>query len=426
MSTRRAIKKYALHKRYLGLTCKEKRKCAYYKNILRKLTILFAVQTESEQRDRLLNVIRVIWIYRNVVLTERVLWRIPLVPLHRTIDSFSDVDIPNLFRFRSKIQLHRLLQCLKIPPKIILPSRHTCTGEELLLVGLIRLSSASRLQDFEAVFGKSYSWMSQLFCYFVIWMETTYGWLLYDNLTYWQQFFPHYSECWRAKVEILSEGRLQYEPNSFKVCCSVDCVNQIINRPGTGPLVDGPNSERADPSGWIQRIYYNGWLADTGLKYGTVDAPCGMTIFASPAQTSRNNDLVWLSNSNINTKFEAVQLDNGGDPSDLFKMYGDSIFPWMSCLRSRYKGNNITPIESLENKVISSCRQHVEWHYGEVKSLFPFVDYSRKHNLLVSPVSQSFVTAMILRNCYVTLNENKTSAFFHCIPPTLESFLNFN
>jgi hypothetical protein len=152
MSIRRAIKKYALHKRYLGLTCKEKRKCAYYKNILRKLTILFAVQTESEQRDRLLNVIRVIWIYRNVILTERIISRIPLVPSHRTIDSFSDVDIPNLFRFRSKIQFG-----LRIPQKIILPSRHTCSGEELLLVGLIRLSSASRLQDFEAVFGKSYS-----------------------------------------------------------------------------------------------------------------------------------------------------------------------------------------------------------------------------------------------------------------------------
>jgi hypothetical protein len=47
---------------------------------------------------------------------------------------------------------------------------------------------------------------------------------------------------------------------------------------------------------------------------------------------------------------------------------------------------------------------------------------SRKHNLLVSPVALSFVTAMIRRNCYVLLNGNKTSVFFYCIPPTLESF----
>jgi hypothetical protein len=29
----------------------------------------------------------------------------------------------------------------------------------------------------------------------------------------------------------------------------MDCVNQIINRPGSGPLVDGPDSERADLTG---------------------------------------------------------------------------------------------------------------------------------------------------------------------------------
>jgi hypothetical protein len=78
-----------------------------------------------------------------------------------------------------------------------------------------------------------------------------------------------------------------------------------------------------------------------------------MTIYASPAQTSRNNDLIWLSNSNINTKFEAVQIAKGGDPADLFKMYGDSMFPWTSCLRSRYKGNNITP---SNEQLSTACR----------------------------------------------------------------------
>jgi hypothetical protein len=67
--------------------------------------------------------------------------------------------------------------------------------------------------------------MSQVFCYLVIWMETPHGWLLYDNMTYWHQFYPHYSECWRAEVELLSKGQLKYEENSFKVCCSMDCCS---------------------------------------------------------------------------------------------------------------------------------------------------------------------------------------------------------
>ena len=74
------------------------------------MTILFAVQTESEQRDRLLNVIRVIWIYRNVVLTERIISRIPLIPSHRTIDSFSDVDLGQRF---SSIVYYNVLKYLR-------------------------------------------------------------------------------------------------------------------------------------------------------------------------------------------------------------------------------------------------------------------------------------------------------------------------
>jgi hypothetical protein len=104
-------------------------------------------------------------------------------------------------------------------------------------------------------------------------------------------------------------------------------------------------------------------------------------------------------------------------------MYGDSIFPWLSCLRSRYKGNNLNDREKLGNKVMSSCREHIEWHYGEIKTLFSFVDYSKKQQLMLSPVRETFVTAMLLRNCLVCLNENKTSKYFNCVPPSLESYL---
>ena len=89
-------------------------------------------------------------------------------------------------------------------------------------------------------------------------------------------------------------------------------------------------------------------------------------------------------------------------------MYGDSIFPWMLCLLSRYKGIDITEVERLENRVMSSCR-HVEWHDGEMKTMVPFIDYSNEQQLLKTPVRETFVTAMILLNCYVCLNEKKTS-----------------
>jgi hypothetical protein len=90
------------------------------------------------------------------------------------------------------------------------------------------------------------------------------------------------------------------------------------------------------------------------------------------------SDLNWLADSDINGRLERLQADLGIPAEDMYKIYGDSIFPWLSCLLSRYHGPNLTANEELENKTMSAEREHVEWHYGEVKSLFPFIDYSLK------------------------------------------------
>ena len=90
------------------------------------------------------------------------------------------------------------------------------------------------------------------------------------------------------------------------------------------------------------------------MKHGTVEAPCGLTVFAPSGFSSRHSDLTWLADSDINGNLERLQLDNEIPPDNLFKMYGGSIFPWMSCLLSRYKGENISEVEKLENAVMSS------------------------------------------------------------------------
>lgn len=160
------------------------------------------------------------------------------------------------------------------------------------------------------------------------------------------------------------------------------------------------------------------------MKYGTVETVCGMTVFASRGESSRHSDLQWLADSNINGLLEDIQRRNLIPGNRLFKMYGDSIFPWASCLLSRYRPIHLCSArELLENRVMSGCREHVEWHYGEIKMLFPFVDYPNKQQLMKCPVTATFVTAMILRNCHVCLNENKTSKFFNCVPPSLSEWL---
>jgi DDE superfamily endonuclease len=423
MPPRRSIKCYSLHRRYLGLSCKEKRFLLFEYQRIQRLMVLLAVANEADRPD-LEEIVAIAVALHRQRRYEQIIPR-PVQAQHekRTIASFSETEIPNKFRFRSSAQLFRLYNALRIPEKIVMPSRHTCTGEELFLVGLMRISSVARLEDIEHIFHRNYTWLSQVFSFFVTWIESRHGYRLYNNLDFWLPHFDRFSEAIRVKAVALSAGQLNFVPGGFRVAMVTDCCNQIISRPGCGPAHDGADAPRGDPAGWLQRVFYNGWLAACGMKYGTVESPCGLTVFASSGESSRHSDLTWLANSDINNKLERLQADSGIAPDNLFKMYGDSIFPWMSCLLSRYRGEDITEIERLENEVMSSCREHVEWHYGEIKMLFPFVDYPNKQQLLKTPVRETFVTTMILRNCYVCLNENKTAKYFNCIPPPLEDWL---
>ena len=111
-------------------------------------------------------------------------------------------------------------------------------------------------------------WISQVFSYFVTWMESKHGWRLYDNLDYWIPHFDRFAEAIRVKVEHLSDQELNFLPGEFRVALVTDCCNQIVSRPGSGPIRDGVGAPRADPAGWVQRVFYNGWLASYGMKYG--------------------------------------------------------------------------------------------------------------------------------------------------------------
>jgi DDE superfamily endonuclease len=381
---------------------------------------------ERKEREHLID-LTVILLYDITHEKNAHLARPPRIWLpRRTIVSFDVHLIPDLFRFRSHEQLHRLLRALHLPDTIRFGRRSRCSGEELLLVGLHRLCSRNDLADMQSTFNREITQLSRMFRVFVSYMVNTFRHLLHDDLSFWVPYFPHFAEKIRMKAQELSEGALEWEVGLFLISGFLDCVNEGIARVGAGPLVDGPNAPRADPTGWLQRVHYNGWLGKCAMKYGTVGFPCGMIGYASEGMSSRRNDLRWLAESNINQRLLGAQQ---GVLDKTYKMYGDSIFPWLECVHSRYRSGGdyvINEREKLENRVMSSCRESEEWHYAEIKTLFPFVTVQDKQQLLRCPVRETFLTCIILRNCYVCLNGNKTSTKFQCQPPQLEEWLRMN
>jgi hypothetical protein len=55
---------------------------------------------------------------------------------YRTIDSFEETEVRQLFRFESKEQLRRLLQGFRFPEQMISSVGNKFTGEEVLLCGI--------------------------------------------------------------------------------------------------------------------------------------------------------------------------------------------------------------------------------------------------------------------------------------------------
>ena len=163
-------------------------------------------------------------------------------PRHsRKIESFSQIDIGNLFRFRSHGDLRRLLAVWQLPVapngKIsITDSRHFMYCEELLLFSLKRLSSKSTLHELSRSDFKNceYSRLSRGFKYFVEYSAQTFkNKLSNDCLTYFKPRFAMYADAIRKKCNL--KGGTKFTEGPFFICGFIDCNNTGAARAGAGP-----------------------------------------------------------------------------------------------------------------------------------------------------------------------------------------------
>jgi hypothetical protein len=134
----------------------------------------------------------------------------------------------------------------------------------------------------------------------------------------------------------------------------------------------------------------------------------------------RHNDLETWDFSQINEKFAHSQF---GKPMQ-FKLYGDSAYQYLvdSHIASRY----VNPVgnQGFINECMSSMREMIEWHYGELCQYFKCIDFSKGLKLRQMDVPLMVLVAMLLRNAHVTMNGNKSSEYFRCSPPSFEDWVN--
>jgi hypothetical protein len=133
-------------------------------------------------------------------------------------------------------------------------------------------------------------------------------------------------------------------------------------------------------------------------------------------------DTTSLYESDINGKLAALQEGNEAQ----FIQYGDSIYPSMSHTQSRHQPIGNVPLgaaDVAENRGMSSCREAIEWDYGDVGRYWKLVDYKRILKIRLMPVSDIYLSALLLRNAHVTMNGCNASLYFDCEPPTFEEWI---
>jgi hypothetical protein len=136
----------------------------------------------------------------------------------------------------------------------------------------------------------------------------------------------------------------------------------------------------------------------------------------------RRNDLTTANWSRINDLWVALQQ---GEEYQ-YTIYGDSAYIVLgySHIKARHTVDPMPPRLVLENKCLSSCRETIEWDYGNIGTMWATLQYKKLLKMRSMPVGNMCLAAMILRNAHVTMNGCHTSEYFNCLPPTFEEWIN--
>lgn len=351
-----------------------------------------------------------------------------LAPLHRverkyvTIDSLRDDQCHMYFRFETREKLRRVYRAFQFPTMFKDREKHKYSGEEVFLVGLYRMRNASTLAAacWEHFFGLTYIQVSSMFQLFLRFMVLNWGYLLTNNVAFWLPHLPVFAAAIRDK---LAEKGVDIPhpqlPGGFSVFAFIDNTMNSTCRPGGGPARDGTNSPRNNPL--IQRAFYNGWKKLHALKWQTVDLPNGMNFHVWGPCSGRHNDLESLEFSQLNDILVDMQMGNLLQ----WKIYGDSAYIFVpdTHILARHNDEPNTEEKIAQNKAMSSCREIIEWDYGDLGRYWSLVDYKKVLKMRKMPVQDMYLVAMLLRNAYVTVSGGNTSEYFNCLPPTLEAWV---
>mmetsp|Transcript_5423 Transcript_5423/g.7992 ORF Transcript_5423/g.7992 Transcript_5423/m.7992 type:complete len:282 (+) Transcript_5423:192-1037(+) len=173
--------------------------------------------------------------------------------------------------------------------------------------------------------------------------------------------------------------------------------------------------------GFWQRLFYSGYKHQHGLLFQGLSLPNGiLALMHGPYPGGVYNDLSMLEMSGILEMLWSFTEINGVR----YFLYGDrgySIEPGL--IPPFPRASSMSDREKIFNSRMSSVRVSVEWTFGKIKSLFPFLDVAHKLRIGSMPLGSHYLIATLLTNCHSCLYGSESAQYFNCPAPELEYYM---
>ena len=248
------------------------------------------------------------------------------------------------YRFRLD-DLARVVAALEVPEEFSTTSGHKFSGEEAVLLLLWRFRSSDGANSFTLETGRNEAAISECVQYLVEHIHARFPHLIDErSFTAWAPKFAEFAAAFRR--------------------WGVPIPNLIA-------FLDGKLWPVCRPGHW-QRVLFSGHKRIHGVKTQGAVFPNGIQPYPYGAVDGSRHDSFVLRMSGIVDILRAACAPLGAD----YVLFGDSAYPVSRWLWAMYKGV-MTPAQKAFNSDMSPARVTVEWGFGKIANLWPFLDYRK-------------------------------------------------
>ena len=294
------------------------------------------------------------------------------------------------YRFRLE-ELPRVVAALDPPHGFRTNSGAVFSGEEGVLMLLRRFATTATLLDLVWELGRSTTQISEGVRYMVEFVHQKHQHLMDErSFTAWESSFADFAAA------LLDVG---------------------VALPNLIGFIDGKLQPVCKP-GRYQHVLYSGHKRVHGIKFQGIVFPNGIQPHPFGPVNGSRHDSFMLAASGILDVLRGCSNRLGQQ----YALFGDSAYPISPFLYRMYKGV-LSVAQQMFNKEMSPLRVSVEWGFGKIVALWPFLDYRNKFQVLLSPCGLYFGVANVLTNMHTCLYGSIVSRRFDMEPPAMEAYM---